>query len=65
MTLLAVLKVLAVLESTLPSFCFSYKIQYQEAAVTMVLAVSLDGGNSALVIGFSSRPILRPQKHYF
>ena len=24
----------------------------------------LDGGNSALVIGFSSRPILRPQKYY-
>ena len=42
MTILAVLTVLAVLESTLPSFCFSYKIQYQEAAVTVltVLAVS-------------------------
>ena len=39
MTALAVLTVLAVLESTLPSFCFSYKIQCQEAAVT-VLAVS-------------------------
>ena len=24
----------------------------------------LDGGNRALVIGFYSRPILRPQKHY-
>ena len=37
-----VLAVLAVLESTLPSFCFSYKIQYREAAVTVstVLAVS-------------------------
>ena len=26
---------------------------------------SLDGGNSALVIGLQSRPILRPQNHYF
>ena len=39
MTVLAVLAALAVLESTLHSFCLSYKIQYQEAAVT-VLAVS-------------------------
>ena len=39
MTVLAVLTVLVVLESTLRSFCLSYKIQYQEAAVT-VLAVS-------------------------
>ena len=31
--------VLAVLESTLPSFCFSYKIQHNEATVA-VLAVS-------------------------
>ena len=33
-----VLAVLTVLESTLPSFCLSYKIQYQETTVT-VLAV--------------------------
>ena len=39
---MTVLAVLTVLESTLPSFCFVYKIQYQEAAVTVltVLAVS-------------------------
>ena len=39
---MTVLAGLAVLESTLPSFCFSYKIQYREAAVTVltVLAVS-------------------------
>ena len=36
---MTVLAVLAVLESALPSFYFSCKIQYQEAAVT-VLAVS-------------------------
>ena len=43
MTVLAVLTDLAVLESTLPSFCFSYKIQCQEAAVTVsaVVAVSV------------------------
>ena len=43
MTVLAVLIVLAVLESTLPSFCLSYKIQCQETTVTvlMVLGVSV------------------------
>ena len=42
MTALAVLTVLAVLESALPSFCLSYKIHCQEATVTVltVLAVS-------------------------
>ena len=39
MTVLAVLTVLVVLESTLRSFRLSYKIQYEEAAVT-VLTVS-------------------------
>ena len=35
--------VLAVLESTLPSFCLSYKIQHNEAtvAVLAVIAVSV------------------------
>ena len=36
---MTVLTVLAVLESTLPSYCFSYKIQCREAALT-VLTVS-------------------------
>ena len=42
MTVLAVLTVVAVLESTLPSLCLSYKIQCQETTVTVltVLAVS-------------------------
>ena len=42
MTALAVLMVLAVLKSSLPSFCLSYKIQCQETTVTVltVLAVS-------------------------
>ena len=43
MTVLAVAKVLAVLESTLPYFCLSYKIQQQNeatVAVLIVLAVS-------------------------
>ena len=42
MTVLAVLTVSAVLESPLPSFCSSYKIQCQETTVTVltVLAVS-------------------------
>ena len=49
MTVLAVLTVLAALESTLPSFCFSYKIQCQEAAVT-VLAVSAVSAVSAVPV---------------
>ena len=42
MTILAVLTVGAVLESTLPSTCLSYKIQHNEAAVAVftVLAAS-------------------------
>ena len=42
MPVLAVLTVLAVLENTLPSFCLSYKLQYQETTMTVltVLAVS-------------------------
>ena len=35
MTVLAVLTVLVVLESTLPSSSLSYKMQYQESAVTV------------------------------
>ena len=46
---LAVLTVLAVLESTLRSFSLSYKIQYQEAAVT-VLTVSAVGGVVAILV---------------
>ena len=42
MTVLAVLTVLVVLESALPSCCLSYKIQHNEAtvAVLTVLGVS-------------------------
>ena len=36
MTVLAVLTVLAVVESTLPSFCWSYKLQHNEAALSSV-----------------------------
>ena len=46
MTVSVVLMVLAVLESTLPSFCLSYQIQCQETTVTVltdsaVVAVSV------------------------
>ena len=42
MTVLALLTVVAVRESTLPSVCLSYKIQHNEAAVAVltVLVVS-------------------------
>ena len=41
MTVLAGLTVLAVLESTLPSFCLSYKIQYQETTVTVLTVLAV------------------------
>ena len=41
MTVLAVLMVLAVLESTLPSFCLSYKIQCQETTVTFLTVLAV------------------------
>ena len=41
---MTVLAVLTVLESTLPSFCVSYKIQYQEAAVTVLTVLAVSAG---------------------
>ena len=41
MTVLAVLTALAVLESTLPSFCLSYKISHNEASVAVLTVKSL------------------------
>ena len=41
MTVLAVLPVLAVLENTLPSFCWSYKIQDKEATVTVLTVLAV------------------------
>ena len=59
MTLLAALTVLAVLESTLPSFCLSYKIQCQETTVTVltVLVVS-----AVLVV--TATPLANPDNPY-
>ena len=41
MTVSAVLTVLAVLESTLPSFCLSYKVQCQETTVTVLTVLAV------------------------
>ena len=41
MTVLALLTVLAVLDGTLPSFCFSYKIQCQETVLTVLAVVAV------------------------
>ena len=41
MTVLAAPTVLAVLESALPSFCLSYKMQYQEATVTVLTVLAI------------------------
>ena len=50
MTVFAVLTVLAVLESTLLSFCFSCKIQYQEAAVTVLTVLAVSAVVAVLVV---------------
>ena len=44
MTVLALLRVLAVLESTLPSVCLAYKIQCQETTVTVLTVFGGFGG---------------------
>ena len=54
MTVLVVLTVLAVLESTLASFCLSCKIQYQEATVTVSAGVAV-----SVVTANSTPPSLR------
>ena len=38
---MTVLVVLAVLESTLPSFCWSYRIQDEEATVTVLTVLAV------------------------
>ena len=47
---MTVLAVLAVLESTLRSFCLSYKIQYQEAAVTVLTVLAVSAVVALLVV---------------
>ena len=49
MTALAVLTVLAVLESTLPSFCLSYKIQHNEATVAVLTIFGSFGGHAGFL----------------
>ena len=56
---MTVLMVLAVLESTLPSFCLSYKIQHNEATVS-VLAVSAVMAVSVMTASpLNSTPLFR------
>ena len=61
MTVSVVLTVLAVLESTLPSFCLPYKIQCQETTMTVlaVLAVSAVVAVSVVTAIFSERCLIR------
>ena len=47
---MTVLTVLAVLESTLTSFCFSCKIQHQEAAVTVVTVLAVSAAVAVSVV---------------
>ena len=46
----AFMTVLAVLESTLRSFCLSYEIQYQEAAVTVLTVFAVSAVVALLVV---------------
>ena len=51
MTVLAVLVVLAVLESTLPTFCFSYKkIQHNEATVAVLTVLAVSAVSAVVVV---------------
>ena len=50
MTVLAVWTVLAVLQSTLPSFRLSYKIQDQEATVTVLTALAVSAFMAVSVV---------------
>ena len=62
MTVLAVLTDLAVLESTLPSFCLSYKIQYQETTVTVLTVLAVSAVVAVLVVTatpLNSTPLFR------
>ena len=47
---MTVLAVLAVLESTLRSFCLSYETQYQEAAVTVLTVLVVSAVVALLVV---------------
>ena len=49
MTVLAVLTVWAVLESTLPSFCLSYKIQHHKATVAVLTVLAVFGGHGGFI----------------
>ena len=64
MTVLAVLTVLAGLVNTLPSFCWSYKIQDKEATVTVlavlaVLEVTAVSVVTATPLKVNSMPLVR------
>ena len=51
-----------VLQCTLAAVTLRWQVKLRGPAA--ILFIYLDGGNSALAIGFQSRPLLRPQKHY-
>ena len=59
MTVLAVLTVLAVPESTLPSFCLSYKLQHYEATMA-VLTVLADSAVVAVLVVTATALKLNP-----
>ena len=50
MAVLTVLTVLAVLESTLPSCCLSYKIQHNEATVVVLTVLAVSAVVAVLVV---------------
>ena len=50
MTVLAVLSVSGVLESTLPSFCLSYKIQCQETTLAVLTVLAVSAGMAVSVV---------------
>ena len=69
MTVFGGLTVLAVLENTLPSFCLSYKIQHQEATVTVLTVLAVVAVSVVTATPLKLNPpfsvILSEQKNFF
>ena len=59
MTVLAGLAVLAVLESTLPSVCLSYKIQHNEASVAVLTVLAVTAASVMTATPLNPTPVFR------
>ena len=63
MTFLSALMVLAVQKSAWPSFCLSYKIQHNEATVTVLAVVAVTAVSVMTATPLKLNPLFRDPKH--